>query len=181
MILPLIVFLMILAMIIFMRWRRNQDEPEGLRDEPKKPGKGENGNKPRKKIILKPRFVVLAILIVAAIFYRDDIGKWLKSLRLTEAAADYPLCVDQKSHSFWDGSTQIKVPLHSSCWSGQIMLPPQTKFMVDTPSKGDLEYRFWDGRRRLVPDGKAAWLGRISYSSFQLRGNGEAIITIEKG
>ena len=137
--------------------------------------------------ILKAHFVILSIILVLAVLYKDqETGKWLESFKpsvqsqATAAITDYPLCAGQKSYNFWSGKKQIKMSLHNSCWSGEVMLPPQVKFMIDTPTTGDLEYKFWNGKRILVPDGSSQWLGDISHSSFRLRGNGEAIITIEK-
>src|SRR3990167_1562997 len=116
--------------------------------------------------ILKAHFVILSIILVLAVLYKDqETGKWLESFKpsvqsqATAAITDYPLCAGQKSYNFWSGKKQIKMSLHNSCWSGEVMLPPQVKFMIDTPTTGDLEYKFWNGKRILVPDGSSQWLG----------------------
>lgn len=98
------------------------------------------------------------------------------------AFVDYPLCGDaDKAYVFEKGVTLISVPLQPDCWSGNVMLPAGVKFVVQTLAPdGYHEYRFLHGKRILVKENAAQYLGDdIFESSFRLRGKGEAEIFIQ--
>ena len=122
---------------------------------------------------------VLAATIIIISAVKKDSGLSPQS-QPRAAIADYPICAGPEIYDLRTREKQIKAQLHPDCWSGWVMLPGNTKFMTDTLLAGDLEYKFWDSRRVLVKDKTSSWLGDISSSSFRLRGNGEAIISIEK-
>ena len=130
----------------------------------------------------------LGILIIALIL---SVSAWLlwpeskppasTGTSIVALPADYPLCAEQKIYDLRGKTTQITVQLHQNCWSGWIMLP-ETNYsaVVDTLSPGDLEYKFWNGERILIPDKSVAAdisQGRNYGSAYRLRGYGEAIIT----
>lgn len=103
-----------------------------------------------------------------------------KTTSTTAAPVDYPLCAGPEFYEMRSGKKEMRVALNSGCWSGQIMLPANTRFTVDTILPGDLEYKFWGGKRMLIPDKTVNYnfVGHISEKSFRLRGSGEAIISI---
>ncbi|MEK7634675.1 MAG: hypothetical protein AAB396_02235 [Patescibacteria group bacterium] len=126
--------------------------------------------------------VLMAIIITIAVWPSAPLVPDDKpNKKSTAAPADYPLCAEQKIYDLRGKTTQITVQLHQNCWSGWIMLP-ETNYsaVVDTLSPGDLEYKFWNGERILIPDKSVAAdisQGRNYGSAYRLRGYGEAIIT----
>lgn len=97
-------------------------------------------------------------------------------------SVDYPLCAGGNIYDLRRRTTQVNLQLHPTCWSGWVMLPEGGNYsaVVDTLSPGDLEYKFWNGERILIPD-KSVMAdissGRNYGSAYRLRGYGEAIIT----
>lgn len=97
------------------------------------------------------------------------------------APADYPLCANSPRREINVGG-KAEIMLNSGCWSGWISLPDQVRARVRTLSLGDLEYKFWNGERVLVPNGAALYdvAKNIPESVFRLRGTGKAEISVER-
>lgn len=235
--LPLILFFVILATIIFFKWRQNLPEKEFKKEQKKeddkekelKPGEiikisatgaiflvllyalvpefivknhkeiiilvvamvtgavlgvKQDWEKSSTRKILRAHYIALTIILVLVVIYNDSkTRKWLKNLQLAQprAAVDYPLCAGPiRYEGFKKGAVQIKVPLNPRCWSGFVIMP-NYKFKFRFSSPGELEFKFIEGGRVLfAPTDPPALIGDIGRSYFQLRGDGEAIITVEK-
>lgn len=98
------------------------------------------------------------------------------------ALVDYPFCAGGKIYDLRGKTAQVTFQLHPTCWSGWVMLPEGGNYsaVVDTLSSGDLEYKFWNGERVLIPDKSVVAdisNGRNYGSAYRLRGYGEAVIT----
>lgn len=135
--------------------------------------------------------LIIAIIIAVEIWFFWPAAPVEKISMVPEPAVitDYPLCAGQEFYELRNGTKKISVKLYPGCWSGWVMLPIQAKeFAVDTLEPGDLEYKFWNSARILVPDQSVVWLDdnsqfkkltKTQRSSFRLRGTGEAKITYE--
>ncbi|MBI4692246.1 MAG: hypothetical protein HY773_02285 [Candidatus Terrybacteria bacterium] len=170
MILPLIFFSLFTALVFYLRWRNQQPKKEEV---PSAPSEKEPAKKPRKKIKLcrwGTAGVVVALITTGIVYHL--------------LAPKIP-AVDYIEEAIWltDENPTATISLQPNCWSKKICLPPSRKFLVDISEK--LEgIKFWDGtewdRATLVKYLKETdgWMGKIPHSTFRLRGQGEATITI---
>lgn len=72
----------------------------------------------------------------------------------------------------------LEVDLRPDDWTDWIRLEPGDAWQLDAP--GWIEYEFWDGTKKYVPDKGNVYFGKIQNSTFRLRGTrGKAKITIE--
>ena len=177
--LELIIFFIFLASaIVLFAWKKREKEVEEPQE--KKPGGPQPPSPNRKKIRLANGVGLAIIILAAVIIYKMAGVGWFQPTRA--AMVDYPLCADSKRWTVKDVGDRVVVNLYSNCWSGWVSLPERVRWRVRTLSPGDLEYKFWDGKRILVPDGAASYnvAKNIPESVFRLRGNGQATVTAEK-
>ena len=143
--------------------------------------------------ILKAHFVILSIILVLAVLYKDqETGKWLESFKpsvqsqATAAITDYPLCAGPHTYDLRK-QRMIKIKIYPNCWSGKIMMLVNSAAQVDTFSTfpADLEYKLGNGDRVLVPNNSVCpdldnpkCPKSIITESFRLRGAEEALVTI---
>lgn len=139
--------------------------------------------------ILRAHYIALTVILILVVIFNDsEIKKSLASSPPTPtktsaatALVDYPLCAGpEKYENLKNGATQIIVPLNPRCWSGWVIMP-NYKFKFRFSSPKELEFKFLEGKRVLFNAADPPMvIGDIGNSYFQLRGDGEAIITIEK-
>lgn len=133
---------------------------------------------------MSPKSVALGIVVVALLAVAAG-GAYTviqtKEKEEKKAAADYPLCAETADRAkLTFEQPRATVQLNPKCWSGWVELPNDgPKFDGRITSPGDLEYLFIDGARRFVGGKESLWAGTIRNSTFRLRGEGVATITIE--
>ena len=88
----------------------------------------------------------------------------------------------EETYTFPEGVDQIEVPLHPTKWSGWVRTPPDVKTWWISPSDSSgAEIKYWNGERsKTYPHYNHKWRRGNQYSIFKLRGNGVALVTIER-
>lgn len=180
--LPLIAFLLILAAIVFFKWRQF---PKKKKEKEREEGLSKKDNVATG---IKIAVIAVGIIFVSAVIFKEEELFWEKP-REGKIFADYPLCAGPAIYDLRTNAREAAVELSPNCWSGQVLAPMYSQFVVDTFSPGDLEYKFLDGTRILVPDKSAISLDRdgnfrrlnyLEKGTFRLRGNGSAKVVVYK-
>ncbi len=128
-----------------------------------------------------PAYAALATLVFGLILF-FGIGSALKTTPISaspSAKIDYPLCADSENRQFAPGITKIEVKIRSECWSGWITTPATwPKYYYQSVLNKGMEIRFLDSTRMWLPANDVQWFNRRGI--FRLRGEGTAIVSIEK-
>lgn len=166
MIVPLIFFILFTGLMFYLRWRSQQ--PKKSKEE--KPVVGQT--KPEKKTNYcgwATAAIVMLVSVVVAYNYF-----------LAPKAPAY------QDEAIWltDENPTATITLQPDSWSKKLILPLERKFVIDTSNKFE-GIKFWDGTEwnketlvRYLRE-KDGWMGKIPHSTFRLRGQGTATITIE--
>ncbi len=110
--------------------------------------------------ILKAHFIVLSIVVVSIVIYKDlETTKWISAPSVSTLQ-----CLDSQDIVARGRNEIIARP---DCWSGNISIPPSTLFRI--VPEGRVTIRTWSGRVIHDAPGQANWLGdEIRDANFKI-------------
>jgi hypothetical protein len=102
---------------------------------------------------------------------------------ITAVAKDYPFCPDADREIFVNNEKKsVTFRNLPSCWGPKINVPPHTDFDIIMDRIDGIQWwngDVWDRETVLYYlKKKDGWIGKIKYTSFRLRGVGEAKVSI---